>query len=133
MCAIDDCEPATLWHETEPTARKPHICYECGRAIKPGESYHRVKCLSDGRWWNDCWCNHCDAAGEWLRTVCGGYPISMLHEELVEHWREGYASVAFGRLIVAMQRKWRDGADPVPDVEQVKALAVSMMRKKVFR
>lgn len=131
MCAIEDCEPATIWNETHRNARKQHLCEECGRRIQPGETYRHVKILDDGRWSRYLECSHCEAAGTWLHAVCGGYPTSMLHEELDEHWDEGYRSVGMGRLIVGVKHGWHDGRDPIPDATQVRELALSMMRQAV--
>lgn len=74
MCAIDDAEYSDVWLEERPTARKPWKCIECYRTIAAGEQYLRVKSLYDGQWDTMQTCRHCDAAGTWLRAVCGGYP-----------------------------------------------------------
>lgn len=129
MCAIDDSEPPTVYREQQPRARKPHRCAECARTIPPGERYHRITGLWDGRWDQIHQCRHCVAVSAWMNTVCGGYLFYNLLEELIEHWDEGYRSVPLARLIVGMKRKWHDGADPVP--EGVGDLATQMMRAQV--
>lgn len=132
MCAIDYCdERAVIWRETQPRARGRHVCCECGRFIQPGETYLRVNHLFDGRWWSDATCAHCRAAAAWLNYVCGGYVQCGLYEELKEHWDEGYASILMGRLILGMRKRWHDGADPVPEVERIYAVARWSMDEKV--
>lgn len=131
MCAIDDLEPSTVWSEKWRTARKAHPCGECDRTIAPSERYHFVSALTDGHWSDHRTCAHCAAAGTWLHEVCGGYPTSMLREELAEHWNQGFRSVPFGRLVVGVQRRWHDGRDPVPDSAVVAGLAKQMMRAQV--
>lgn len=132
MCAIDYCDEfAVIWNVTKPKARTQHVCCECGRHIRPGETYQRVKSLFDGKWWSDATCAHCKAAGVWLHRVCGGYVQHGLAEELREHWDEGYASILMGRLILGMRDRWHGGADPVPDVERVEAVARWSMARQV--
>lgn len=114
MCAIDSGDYSDIWRAETRTARKPHWCEECARRIQPGETYRYITELYDGRWATFKQCRHCVALGAWMDVLCGGYPIAGLHEELIEHWREGYASLSVGRWIVAMQKRWHDGADPVP-------------------
>lgn len=50
MCAYDGDEPADVWNETRPRARKEHRCEECGGAIPKGVFYRRVAVLGDGHW-----------------------------------------------------------------------------------
>jgi hypothetical protein len=47
MCYCDD-EMPTLYSESNPTARKQHVCCECGSMIDPGEKYFRSEGLWDG-------------------------------------------------------------------------------------
>lgn len=114
MCAIDDAPYPAVYSTEWPTARRSHACDECGRTIYPGERYRRIRGL-----WEDSWstvkeCRHCHAAGAVMNALCGGYPHGELYSELTEHWWDGYRSVAYGRLIVGVKRRWRDGLDPVP-------------------
>jgi hypothetical protein len=51
---------------------------------------------------------------------------------MVEHWRDGYTSVAFGRLIAGLRFGWHGGSDPVPDREKIRELAREMMRRQVY-
>ncbi|MCW2904231.1 MAG: hypothetical protein JWO67_6496 [Streptosporangiaceae bacterium] len=129
MCRVEDAEPATLWDEQQRIAAKAHLCSECGRAIQIGERYRHISSLTDGHWSRDRMCAHCMAAGDWLVATCGGYLLTEIYEELVEHWDEGYRSVPFARLIVGMRRKWHDGRDPIPT--GMRDLATSMMQKAV--
>jgi hypothetical protein len=129
MCAIDDCDMATVWTESWRVARKPWTCEECARTISAGESYRYVSALFDGHWGSYRRCAHCMAAGAWMGEVCGGYPIGMLREELTEHWHEGYRSVPFARLIVGQKRQWHDGRDPIPT--GVVEMATKMLREQV--
>lgn len=129
MCAVEDCEPWTVHNQTLPVARKEYCCGECGRTIKPGEKYCKDVGLCDGRWSTNRTCLHCQAMGSWMNVMCQGYPLGWLYSELVEHFREGYSSVQFGRLIIQMRQKWHDGADPVPT--GMAAMAQEMLRKSV--
>ena len=44
-----DVNQATVYWPSRPVARKTHRCYECGRQIRPGERYERVRGIwSDG-------------------------------------------------------------------------------------
>lgn len=131
MCAIDYLDPADVWSSKDRKARVQHFCDECARVIAAGETYRLFSWLYDGRWTSMKVCPHCSAAGVWLDIACGGWPIGGLREELEEHWAEGYRSVGFGRLLVGQRRAWRGGADPVPDAEEVAALARRMLISKV--
>jgi hypothetical protein len=129
MCAVEDAEPWTLYREDHPKARKPWPCGECRRTIAAGERYQQVVGLADGLWVTYRTCAHCNAASRWMSEVCGGYILGDLLDELVEHWHEGFADVAFGRLIVGLRLRWHDGADPVP--EGVAELASRMLQRQV--
>lgn len=115
MCAVDFADPADLWNHETRTARKPHPCSDCARTIEPGERYMHHTWLYDGRWDRAKQCRHCVALGDWMEVLCGGYLVGGLMEELTEHWDEGYRSFAVGRWMIHMRRRWRDGADPVPE------------------
>lgn len=131
MCAVDDAEPWDFCSETERRAAKPHTCAECGRRVAVGERYHHLVGVMDGRWSTWRTCAHCIAAGAWMSTVCSGYLLGDLLTELVEHWDEGYRSIPFARLVVGVKRRWHGGRDPIPDADQVRALAREMMREAV--
>lgn len=122
MCRVDEY-PAEFLVESIRKARKEHKCDECGRAIHPGERYESTVGKWDG--WVDVikTCPHCLAAREWLATACLTWTYHDVLGELVEHWDEEWdlRSMTLGRLIVGMRRRWRDGADPVPDKAQVRA------------
>lgn len=128
MCRIEWSEPWTVYRERTRKARKPHICYECGRRIAPGESYHDAVGLSaeSDRWESYRLCEHCMAAGEWLRVMCGGWCYGGILEELQEHWDEEFCTRSVGLLvlIVRMGDKWRDRHGVmVPPPEYAKTVA----------
>lgn len=125
MCAIDDCEPWTFYATATPVARKEYRCCECRRIIRVGDKHHKLTGLCDDTWSTSRTCNHCMAMTDLMNEMCGGYPVTRLFEELVEHWREGYASIRFGRLIAQMRHQWHDGRDPIP--EGTRELAESLM------
>lgn len=129
MCAIDDLEPWDVYGDSRPTARKEHGCIECDRTIRKGEKYFRAEGCIDGTWLTYKLCQHCDSLSGFMMTLCNGWPFGDLYDELVEHWREGYASIPLGRLIVSMRLKWHDGSDPVP--ERCGDIARVLMQKAV--
>jgi hypothetical protein len=129
VCRVDDAERATIWDEKERTAAKTHPCSECRRTIAVGERYRHISTLSDSRWSRDYVCAHCTAAATWLSVTCGGYLLTEVLEELVEHWDEGYRSVPFARMIAGMRQRWHEGRDPVPT--GVRAMATAMLQARV--
>lgn len=126
MCRVEDADPWDFFYEENRKAAKQHRCTECHRAIRDGELYHIFTGKFDGHWVTHRMCEHCDAMSEWLVAVCGGYLFTELLDELIEHWQEGFVSMPFGRLVVAMKRKWDDGAYPVPARQSVRDIAEEM-------
>lgn len=131
MCAIDDCEPWKIRNDTEPCALKDYECVECHRTIAAGERYHKLVGLleSGAKFETYRTCRHCSALSSFMNVMCGGWIIGDLYTELVDHWREGYASIPLGRLIACMRLRWHDGADPVPT--EAGAIARQMLGKAV--
>lgn len=131
MCAIDDCDPWKVRTETEPRALKDYICAECRRTIRKGERHHKLVGVlyGSGEWETYRTCAHCIALSSFMNVMCGGWVIQDLLSELVEHWREGYASIPLGRLIACMRLRWHDGTDPIPN--DVGAMAHAMLGRAV--
>lgn len=129
MCSVDDADPWAVCRTQTPRARKPKPCDECTRTINVGETYHLLDGLMDDTWSQWRWCRHCEAAGQWLRTACGGYILGSMLDELDEHWSEGYQSEPFRLLIADMRAGWDAGRAEVPI--NVGDLARSMMRAMV--
>jgi hypothetical protein len=129
MCRVEYAEPWECYRQQIRRARWAWICCECRRTIASGEEYVHVTGRSGDSWREYRWCRHCEAAAAWMVEVCGGHMIEELLEELVEHWEEGFRSIPFGRLIVAMKRRWHGGADPVPT--GVRELAQEMLARQV--
>ena len=131
MCAIDDCDPWKIRTETEPRALKDYRCIECHRTIGKGEQYHKLVGILYGssEWETYRTCLHCIGLASFMNVMCGGWVIGDLLTELVDHWREGYASIQLGRLIACMRLRWHDGTDPIPT--NASAIAQQMLGKAV--
>lgn len=122
MCAVDDAEPFKFTAgRVERRARKEHFCDECQRKIARGESYAYIAGVVDSGWAEFHTCRHCEAAGSWLVVMCGGYPLTMLRDELADHRTEYPASGVLETLQDAVEARWHDGADVVPDVDSIRA------------
>lgn len=124
MCMVDDADPWEFFSDRDvKSARKEHRCDECQRMIRPGEPYYFATGKYDGYVESYHVCAHCRAASAWLQKACGGSLFTMVGEDLREHWAESesYRSTMLRALIDGMGERWHDGADPVPDVEAVRA------------
>lgn len=126
MCRVEDCDPWAVYRETTRTARKPHLCFECGRIIAKGERYRYATGKHPdnprGGWDEFKLCVHCNAAAQWLIVMCNGYLFGGIGEELREHWDEEWRlrSVGLARLIIGIDNRWRrskyaTGLIEVPD------------------
>lgn len=74
--------PVNFWPST-PKARKEHRCYECKRAIQPGEQYHR----DSGKWEESFYsfkvCLVCrEITNEFF---CEGFSYGRVLDDLYEH------------------------------------------------
>ena len=120
MCMFDLGDGWKLHHSEERKARKSWRCYECSRAIEPGERHEYVTGILNGdeHWQQYRTCTHCIEARRWLWDICHGWLYGGVWEDIEGHWEDGFRSLAFGRLIVLRRRRW---ADTMP--EQVAALA----------
>ena len=79
----DDYEQAEFYQLENRKARKPHKCYECRRAIQPGEKYEHVRAKWDGDFSTIYTCGLCAE----IRTVfsCGeGYCHGSLWDDMYE-------------------------------------------------
>jgi|SRR5882757_3398752 len=114
MCRVEEAEPWIVRRTETPRARKEWSCSECRRQIVIGETYHLLVGMTDVGWARTRWCQHCNAASEWLNVTCGGYFLGELLGELDEHWDEGYQSEPFRQLIADMRAGWNGGQVDVP-------------------
>lgn len=112
MCSIDGDYP-DVYRATNPTARKPHNCSECGRTIQPGERYSRAFMVYEGAPETFRTCAHCQVGQEWLAENCNMIAHGSLMDEMQEH-ADIYRDHALGflRIKAGMLRKWHrfDGA-----------------------
>lgn len=124
MCMVDYSERVTVLSDTKPVARKAHTCGECYRDIKPGEQYERMTGIYDGQLDTYKTCLQCVSVREWLSQVCNGWIYSMVGEDLLEHFREGYG-IWLARAYLGVRDKWqrRDGTlrSPMKLPEQLPA------------
>jgi hypothetical protein len=122
MCAIDDSEPFKFTNgEVKRKARTEHTCDECWRKIKAGEIYTYLTGISgyNSKWESYRTCQHCVAAGLWIQVACGGYPLTMLRDELTEHRREYPESTTLRGLLDSVENRWSNGSDNVPNLDAI--------------
>lgn len=90
------------------TARKPHVCQLCRRAIRAGERYQRCAGMDGATAWTWRECAHCDSIRN--LAVDGDYDMDSVAE-----WQP--STVAQTRALVLWRRQWtrKDGSlYPVP-------------------
>ena len=112
MCMIDYGEPATACVVKDRKARKPHVCDECGRKIKPGEVYENASGIWDGDAYTFKTCQQCGSiARAWLSEHCGGWCYGGLLLDLQEHAQhsdnEKPEDAELAGIIRRMERKWK--------------------------
>lgn len=101
-------------------ARKEHKCAECARTIAAGETYAYDSGLTEGEFSDSKTCAHCLIACAWLQRECHGYFMSMVMEDVQEHFDcldvPDMPRFWLGRVLVGAKRKWRrfDGAGLMP-------------------
>lgn len=84
--ASDDADPVEFYDERIVTARKAHICDECGGPIAKGERYERKSYRVEGEFCTDHICDAChEVAGEFEHCLVGG----MLWQQFEAEWDEG--------------------------------------------
>lgn len=79
-CDAGDGDSGRIW-ETRPKARKEYRCYECGRIIKPGEVYTRIKVVCGGDFYTFKTCAQCAEIGD---KYTASYDFGRLWESLEE-------------------------------------------------
>ena len=131
MCAVDDAEPFDDYHQEHRTAEEAVECTECRRTIHIGETYRHVRGQYDDEWHEFRCCRHCDAAGAWLWQMCGGYPLTMLAEELHEHRDEYPTSTILSGLCESVDTGWNNGSAPIPDIHVLRDDADECMALEV--
>jgi hypothetical protein len=117
---VDFADPWDVVTTTNPTARKPHSCGECGRTIQPGERYERTEGKSSyGGWLTYLVCPHCEVLGDWLTGICNGYIFNHVIEDVREHLDEGIGGMDVARAYFAARMRWTSRRTgelmPVPD------------------
>lgn len=60
-------------HDERPTARKRHLCDDCGRSIQRGEVYRRCDLAGDGYRYSWKTCAHCRVLVHHIYRVEGGW------------------------------------------------------------
>jgi hypothetical protein len=90
------------------TARKPHECCECRRAIAPGTVYERATGMYEGGFFRDATCLVC--ADVRKAFVCGSWLLGELWEsvedELFPRWRTEGPFECLARLSTADAREY---------------------------
>lgn len=100
----DSCEydgdPAELWDEREPVARKEHTCCECKCTIKSGEKYHYVVMIYEGDFSTYKACATC---WKLLQDTCA--PLWQLRQHLINCWGTDYIT---GESHKTREEKWKE-------------------------
>lgn len=69
MCSYDEGEPASVFQQSTPRARKTYRCEECGAGIVPGERYEYVFGVWEGAAFTYRTCLDCVAVIDAWRKV----------------------------------------------------------------
>ena len=104
------------WFTSHPTARKEHKCSDCGRTIRPGETYRRGVGFEAGEvysQWKDC--RHCDFVLQAYDIAWDGeYSPDSFHE-----WAgDGFQDLAEARLQAGFRKRWTTAQGnlwPIPE------------------
>lgn len=100
----------TFYTESHPTARQEHTCDDCGRTIRPGETYRRGAGMDGARAWTWKECAHCEVLAEWLCRLGLDDDDEGYGPDTFDGWEP--VTVDELRLKANWRRKWtrRDGA-----------------------
>lgn len=111
-----DFERPSFYAKSERGARKAHRCYECARAILPGERYEHTVAKYDGTLQAMKTCGRCLALRDWVQAhvpcFCWlhGSMLDDARETVDQYWQEA-PGLLFGylRRRVAVRRAplWR--------------------------
>jgi hypothetical protein len=108
MCMIENTDACEVWSETASRASREYECYECRRAISPGEIYCRLFTVFEGESSSFRICQHCRVAANWLERECRGWCAGGIAPDLQEHWHEEYIhTLELGRILVGIRRGWK--------------------------
>ena len=101
-----DYDPATIYKASRPTARKPHVCEECGRQIQPGERYESVFGVWENKGNTYHTCRHCLALRDYVQAhvPCFCWAHGSTIEDAMETARS-FAHEAPGFLFGAYRRQ----------------------------
>ena len=111
-CYCDDYEPATMYVATLRTARKAHKCYECHKAINPGEQYEHLVAVwaGDIQTAKTCW--RCLDLREYIKAhvpcfcISHGGLLDDARDTVDDYWPEAPGLfMGYGRRVVAIQRR----------------------------
>lgn len=136
MCMVGDEEYWDWFTSHHPRARKEHVCGECRRTIRRGETYWRHGGVHEGTFVWHVMCEHCEAATGWLVIVCDGYIFGRTEEDFTSHVtgdERELRSRPLTRLLRWMRADWcdRSGAlRPVGDVMDLSNDAVRAYREQ---
>ena len=61
MSEYGDGDYCSVWSETDPKARKEHVCDACHETIAPGRKYHRTFSIFEGTPNTNVRCERCQA------------------------------------------------------------------------
>lgn len=88
MCGCDGDGYAEVFQERYRTARKPHVCSECEKKIKPGEEYHYLFTVFEGLASSKKTCMACDGIIESLGDLGLCFEEGELRQAYLQYLRE---------------------------------------------
>ena len=112
-CSCDYGDQPAFYVATQPRAREPHRCYECGGPITPGERYERVSAKWDSRVDTICTCERCFDLRVWVKNnvPC----LCVMHGGMDEQMRDAVEEAC-----------WRAG-------DEARGLKFGFLRRKILR
>ena len=102
---VGDADGTSFWNEKQPTAKKSHVCCECGEVIEPGQKY-QYEC---GQWDGDfaAYKTCLDCLSVRQAFFCDGYAFGGMWGYVADHINEMRGQIK-SDCIVGLPKNARD-------------------------
>lgn len=124
MCSCEaDFDRPKFYVTTWRTARKPHCCYECERAIQPKERYQHLAICDEGGVDTYAICEACERwseafmAAQRIACGCSGYELGQLWSAMDEFREEHMGSAGVIPMVPMRDRFQRVPAGTTSEVQ----------------